>query len=241
MPRFFADKSQISNDFITLTDEDFRHIRSLRLKESESFIVCDGNGTDYICRLKGAGNKVFIDNSFPTNGEPKLICRIYAAYSKSDRMEYVVQKAVELGIHDIILFPSERCVVKYDRKSLEKKLPRWQKISLEAAKQCSRGIIPIVRAVDSYEAAIDEAAKADVPLYCYELEESLGLRDALSLSDEFNTVSIVTGPEGGFQPEETQYALTKGMRVITLGPRILRCETAPVAALAAIMYHTGNF
>lgn len=240
MPRFFADSSQIGENSISLSEPDMRHIRSLRLRVGESFTICDGNKTDYICRLSAGEGIAEIERSLPTRGEPEQQCRIFAAFSKGERMEYVVQKAIELGAYEIVLFPSARCVAKYDNKTLPKRLERWSKISLEAAKQCGRGIIPRVRAAESYTCAIDEAANSAAPLYFYELADSVDLRTALSGSESLDSVSIVTGPEGGFEPEETEYAETKGMRIVTLGTRILRCETAPVAVLAAIMYHTGN-
>lgn len=240
MARFFAEKSFIGDNTITLTDDDMKHARSLRLKNSETFTVCDGHSTDYTCRLSGNGSKAIILGSNPTQGEPLEKVSIFSAFSKSDRTEFVVQKAVELGAYEIILFYASRCVAKYDDKSLNKKLERWRKIALEAAKQCGRGIVPQVRAVSSYETAIDEAAEAPTPLYCYELEKSLRLGAVLEKSESIRIVSIVSGPEGGFEPWEAEYALSKGMKIITLGTRILRCETAPVAALAAIMYHAGN-
>lgn len=240
MARFFAEKSAIGDESIALTADDMRHVRSLRLRDSETFTVCDGSGTDYICRLSGNDGEAIILSSGPTKGEPSEKVGVYAAFSKSDRLEYVVQKSVELGAHEIILFPASRCVVRYDDKSLGKKLERWQKIALEAAKQCGRGIVPQVRVETGYEAAIDEASGALIPLYCYELEKSLRLREVLEASGGIETLSIVTGPEGGFEQSEAEYALAKGMKVITLGARILRCETAPVAALAATMYYAGN-
>lgn len=240
MARFFAEKSCICDNTITLSDDDMRHARSLRLKDSETFTVCDGQSTDYICCLDGNGNKAVILNSHPTQGEPAERVSIFSAFSKSDRTQFVVQKAVELGAYEIILFPASRCVAKYDDKSLYKKLERWQKIALEAAKQCGRGIVPQVRSAPSYESAINEAAEARTPLYCYELEKSLRLRAALEKSERIRDIAIVSGPEGGFEPWEAEYALSKGMEIITLGARILRCETAPVTALAAVMYHTGN-
>lgn len=240
LARFFAEKSRIGDNTITLTDDDMRHVRSLRLKDSETFTVCDGHSTDYTCRLTGNGSNAIILSSDPTQGEPLEKVSIFSAFAKSDRTQYIVQKAVELGAYEIVLFPASRCVAKYDDKGLCGKLERWRKIALEAAKQCGRGIVPQVRAASSYETAIDEASAAPTPLYCYELESSLHLGDVLGKSAKIEIVSIVSGPEGGFEPWEAEYALSKGMEIITLGARILRCETAPVAVLAAVMYHTGN-
>lgn len=240
MARFFADIDNINEGLIGLTDEDMRHIRSLRLRPGETFTVCDGCCTDHTCAMSSEAGVAKILSSAPTRGEPVGVYRVYAAFSKSDRMEYVIQKTVELGVSEIILFPSRRCVVSYDGTGLAKKLDRWRKIALEAAKQCGRGIIPTVRMAGNYETAIDEAAESKIALYCYELEESTRLREVLEHMDMAETVSIVTGPEGGFEEKEAGYALSRGMKTITLGERILRCETAPVAVLAAVMYHFGN-
>jgi len=164
-----------------------------------------------------------------------------------------VQKSVELGAFEIVLFPSERCVsVPGD---ISKKTARLRRISLETAKQCGRGRVPEVTAAGSFGSAVLKAAAADLPLFFYECEENRRLKGVLDAKqgngpfisrcdtiDPFPcfTVSIVTGPEGGFEPCEAEYAQSAGMLNVSLGPRILRCETAPVAALAAIMFHTGN-
>ena len=227
---------------IRLSAEDYAHIRALRLRPSEQFIVCDGNGRDYVCCLAekattGAACAKIME-SRPTCGEPDVACTVFLAYAKGDRLEYAVQKSVELGALNIVLFQSDRCIAV--QGSSEKKIARMQKIALEAAKQCGRGRIPDVTAMESFEAAVDHASRADAPLFFYEREEKLSLKDALELHSALSTVSIMTGPEGGFEEHEADLARGRGMLTVTLGPRVLRCETAPVAALAAIMYHTGN-
>ena len=250
MVRFFTSPQNIYDDTIRLSAEDAEHIRSLRLRPTEEFIVCDGAGSDYICRLgqggTGLGNSEHRDGSIseivdmrPSHGEPTVMCSVYIALAKGDRLEYAVQKSVELGAHDIVLFVSERCVsIPAD---ITKKIPRLRRISLETAKQCGRGIIQEVTALGSFVAAITSAASAGLPLFLYECEDRLHLRQALEHCGEVRTVSIVTGPEGGFEPHEADAARSAGLVAVTLGPRILRCETAPAAALAAVMYHTDNF
>jgi 16S rRNA (uracil1498-N3)-methyltransferase len=156
---------------------------------------------------------------------------------------------VELGARDITLFPSERCV------SLPcdtvKKTTRLQRIALETAMQCGRGRIPLVSSVDSFEEAVRQAASINTltngdgyacgfSLFFYELEEKLHLKQALKGRGMYNTFSIFTGPEGGFEPQEAEFARAAGLISVSLGARILRCETAPIAALAAVMFHTGN-
>jgi len=249
--RFFVTPSDIFGGLIRLGADDAEHIRSLRLRPSEMFVVCDGEGTDYICRLGERGDCSFAEivDSRRSAGEPAVDCSVYIAFAKGDRLDYAVQKSVELGAREIILFRSERCVsVPGD---MTKKTSRLSRISLETAKQCGRGRVPEVMAADSFESAVRRAALADLPLFFYECEEKRSLRDALDVinkgtiktgtkTGDSSSVSIVTGPEGGFEPREAEFAQSAGMLTVSLGPRILRCETAPAAALAAIMFHTGN-
>jgi len=254
MVRFFATPPDISNDKIQLSAEDMAHMRSLRLRPTEYFVVCDGKGTDYICTLSeieatGRGVLAEIVDKKPSLGEPSVKCSVYIAFAKGDRLDYAVQKLVELGAYEIFLFPSERCISTPNDKM--KKAVRYQRIALETAKQCGRGIIPEVNALEAFDAAVKMAIHAKTPLFLYECEDKRHLHDVLSKSQRYSSgthldsqealsVSIMTGPEGGFEPQEANCAISAGMQAITLGPRILRCETAPVAALAAIMYHTGN-
>ena len=164
----------------------------------------------------------------------------YNLFSKGDKLEHVIQKATELGAFEIIAFPSSRCVSRPDDKSLRNKLERWQKIAASAAEQSGRGVIPKVLTVASYDAAINRAAQADMPILFYENEQATTLRMALD-SKPFVTVALLTGPEGGLEPAEVEKASQAGLRVCTLGKRILRCETAPLCALSAVMYHSGEF
>jgi len=259
MARFFTDSSNISGGIITLGAEDKAHIRSLRLRPNERFIVCDGEGTDYICKLaepyadssndeaKSLGGKesrsaaayAEIVETHPSSGEPSVVCTVFIAFAKGERLEYAIQKSIELGARDIMLFPSERCVsIPGD---MNKKAIRLQKIALETAKQCGRGIVPQVQVLDSLKEALDMAVRSDLALFPYECEEEFGLKQAMGKwGEDMKSVSIVTGPEGGFEPHEADLAKEIGMARVTLGKRILRCETAPVAVLSAVMFHTGN-
>jgi len=250
MIRFFADTDDISENSIKLSPEDADHIRVLRLRPDEQFIICDGNGTDYICRLgdrTGHSTAKIIDQ-IKSPGEPDIKCKVYMAYSKGDRLDYAVQKSVELGAHEIILFESGRCVaVPHD---IPKKIARLQKISLETAKQCNRGIIPKVSHGGSFDSIITDAAGSSGPaILFYEQENNLHIKEVLEqqfppVQEQKNiktsSISIITGPEGGFETHEIKHVQSKDIRIVSLGPRILRSETAPVAALAAIMYQTGN-
>ena len=239
--RFFAISNNVIDDeFVRLEAEDFSHIRALRLRPSELFIVCDGEGTDYICRLGERGEDVaVIVETRRTLGEPDVDCGVYLAYAKGDRLDYAVQKSVELGAREIILFPSERCIAVPGDAS--KKAARFKRISLEAAKQCGRGRVPNVVTMSSFEDAVSKAARAKLSLFCYEDEKKRSLKSVFeSYTGKFETVSIFTGSEGGFTPQEARLAVDSGMISVTLGARILRCETAPISVLAALMYHSNN-
>ena len=237
MHRFFAAPSDIGAEIIQLSQGDSVHIRALRLRPSEYFIVCDGHGTDYICRLgkHDGGSVAEIMETVPSLGEPSFDCAVFIAFSKGAKLDIAVQKSVELGACRIILFPSER-----GEKADMKKIPRLQRIALEAAKQSGRGIVPAIMVEDTFGSAATYAASADFPLFLYECESETTLRGTLSEYSTGQSVSIFTGPEGGFTDREADTAKSSGMISVTLGKRILRCETAPIAALAAVMYHTGN-
>jgi len=250
MTRFFASPQDVSLKSIMLETRDSEHIRALRLRPDELFIVCDGSGTDYICRLgqREDGTIAEIINKHPSSGEPSIKCTVFIAYAKGERLEYAVQKSVELGAHEIVLFESERCIA--IPRDLPKKIARLQRIALEAAKQSGRGVIPSVTVSQRFESMINEAVKrSDLTFLCYEDENKLHIKNLLDnyfppLREqeeyEIKSVSIITGPEGGFAPHEIELAQTNDIPIVSLGPRILRSETAPAVALTAVMYQTGN-
>ena len=243
MARFFIAASNITGGVAYLGGQDLEHIRVLRLKKGETFTICDGNGTDYLCRLsdaKGDGTCAEVLETHQSEGEPTVQCTVFAAYSKGDKMDTVVQKCVELGASSVIAYPSRRCVSTPDALSAQRKAVRWQKIAQEAAKQCGRGMIPQISAASSFESAVGSACRAELPLFLYESEREHSFRSAMEKASEFRTFSVFTGPEGGFDPAEAEYAAEHGMLSVSLGPRILRCETAPICALTAVMLMTGN-
>jgi len=243
MVRFFVEGSAIRDNAVNLSPDDAAHVRSLRLRPSEMFVVCDGEGNDYICRLgekSGAAVAEIIEKR-PSLGEPAIQCTAYIALAKGDRLEYAVQKTVELGVSNVVLFPCARCVA--IATDIKKKINRLQKIALETAKQSGRGKVPEISSAESFEAAIRQAGRADIPLFFYECEKQQTLKAALTrfANESAGSISIVTGPEGGFDPSEAGSAEENGLISVSLGPRILRCETAPAAALAAIMFYFGEF
>ena len=240
MPRFFV-TGVPENGKLTLRGEDAHHAgRVLRLREGECVTLCDGAGVDYSCVIEtiDEGEVVCrVLEQMRSMAEPNTRVTLYMALPKGDKMELIVQKAVELGVHEIVPYLSKNCVSRPDKT--EKKVVRWQKIADEAAKQCGRGILPRVAPVATVAEAIEQAAQCEIALFFYENERETGLRDAL-VGGVGQTVSMLIGPEGGFDPREAEAAAQAGLKSVSLGPRILRCETAPIAALAAVMYAGGN-
>ena len=243
MPRFFVPKQEIGSSFLVLTGENAAHAKVLRLKNGDDVTICDGEGTDYICTVSDVASgqiSLVVHSADPSQSEPKVACSIYMAFAKADKFEHVIQKATELGAAELVCFPSARCVSRPDEKSLVKKRERWQKIAASAAEQSRRGRIPQVIALPSYSSALKRAAEADLAVCFYENEEQFTFRAAIEAAP-FRTASILTGPEGGFESEEVRQAVEAGLKICTLGSRILRCETAPLCALSALMYATGEF
>lgn len=243
MARFFVNPEEMMGTEIILTGENAQHAKVLRLKSGEEVLACDGQGMECRCKVESvAGGEVILSvlERQASKTEAAVRVSVYMAFPKADKLEHVIQKATELGAFEIVAFPSARCISKPDDKSLRKKLERWQKIAASAAEQSGRGAIPEVIVLPSYSAALERAARADKSLMFYENEHATTLRMALETGD-FKTVSLVTGPEGGLEEREVEQARNAGLQVCTLGSRILRCETAPLCALSAVMYAAGEF
>ena len=241
MVRFFVSPEELDGEVVFLQGENAQHAKVLRLKVNEQVLVCDGAGREALCRIRETGDwELSVEGIRASTSEAAVKVRVYLAFPKADKLEHVIQKATELGAYEIIAFPSARCVSKPDDKSLKKKLERWQKIAASAAEQSGRGRIPQVRVLPGYAAALEEAAQSDKALLFYENEQAVTLKMALTQSP-YGTVSLLTGPEGGLEEREVEQARAAGLQVCTLGKRILRCETAPLCALSAVMYDAGEF
>lgn len=238
MPRFFVEP--FSGDSPELTGEVANHIRVLRLRPGDELTLCDGCGTDYRCRLTSAGPEVQLTvlDRLPSRGEPSVEITVYMAFAKADKLEHVIQKATELGAKEIVAYPAARCVARYDAKALQSKLPRWQKIAAAASEQSGRGRIPTVRTLDSWGAVLQEAGQTDLPLFFYELAGDNALHRLAARP--WRTAAILTGPEGGYTEAEAAQATAAGLLTASLGARILRCETAPLAALSALLFAAGE-
>ena len=243
MVRFFVTPGELTGDTLTLTGENAQHAKVLRLKGKEEVLICDGEGRECLCEVADFTNgQMILTVKERRNSETEAAVRVsvYMAFPKADKLEHVIQKATELGAYEIIAFPSARCISKPDDKSLKKRKERWQKIAASAAEQSGRGRIPQVMTLGSFQEALERAAQADKALMFYENEQAVTLKMALTGS-QYKTVSLLTGPEGGLEEREVEQARETGLQVCTLGKRILRCETAPLCALSAVMYDAGEF
>ena len=240
MPRFFTDP--ISNGEAVLTGEDAVHVsRSLRMTIGETLTLCDGTGNDYLCTITAINSQevtLRVDSTEPSRGEPDVEVLLFQGLPKSDKMDWIVQKSVELGVSSVIPFAASRSISRPDEKSAGKKADRWQKIASEAAMQSQRGKLPQVHAVSSFSAALNLAKTCDRILVCYEGGGET-LRSILS-AQKPERIAVFIGPEGGFERSEVEAIEAIGGKRVTLGSRILRTETAPLAALSAIMFATGN-
>ena len=241
MPRFFMAGTNIKGGMAIIRGRDAEHVRVLRLRPGEDLIICDAQGTDYKCRLVSADPEQVeaeVLEVVPCPAEPSVAVTVLCGLPKGDRTDYIIQKCVEAGASEIAFFLSDRCVARPGEP--EKKLERWQRIAEEAAKQSGRGIIPQVSWAGDFAGALDAAIKTELPLFMYETGEREALNAVLEANKEVKTAAIVTGPEGGFAEFEAKLAKIAGLRVCSMGERILRCETAPVVAVSALMYATGN-
>lgn len=238
MPRFFTD--DIFENTAVISGSEAIHIgRSLRMRLGDEIIVCKG-GIEYVCVIKSISDeKVICEiiSSHKTLAEPNIQLTLFQAVPKLDKLEFIVQKATELGAMRIVPVLTERCVSRPDAKSFAKKRERLQKIARQASMQSGRGIIPEVSDIISFESATEKMTNCDLSLMFYEM-------GGQSLSDikmdGVKTISILIGSEGGFEEKEARLCCDKGIIPVGLGNRILRCETAPIAAISIIMHLTGN-
>ncbi len=242
MPRFFVSPDSVRENEIEITGIDVNHIKNvLRMQPGESVEVCDGMGTDYACvisRLERDSVMLDIEDSSPSSTELKQKLYLFQGLPKSDKMELIIQKAVELGVYEIIPTVTSRCIVKIDAKKEDKKIARWQQIAEAAAKQSGRGIIPKVKAPMSLKEALEYADSIDTVLVPYEKAEGIdSTRKILSEAKNGASVAVFIGPEGGFDEKEIELAQEKGAKAITLGKRILRTETAGLCILSVLMFN----
>lgn len=242
MHHFFTDPSQVQGDKIEIEGTDVNHIKNvLRMKIGEKVQISDQSGKNYSCELEAfEAGKVRFQILEERESENELPSRIYLfqGLPKSDKMEWIVQKAVELGVYEVIPVATHRAVVKLDEKKAVKKIARWNAIAEGAAKQSGRDVIPCVKEVMSLENALSYAASLDLILMPYEDAEGMEkTRRVIGQIKPGQSIGIFIGPEGGFEETEVQKAQKSGAVPVTLGKRILRTETAGLTVLSILMYH----
>ena len=241
MFQFFVEEDAIGNDYITITGEDFNHIKNvLRMKVGTEIRVSNKEDVDYLCHIHEITDQEVIakiDDIDREGTELPTKVFLFQGLPKGDKMETVIQKNVELGVYRVIPVAMKRCVVKLDAKKAKSKVERWQKISESAAKQSKRMIIPEIAELMDYKSAVKLAASMDMFLLPY--ENAKGMAETKRLIEQIKpgqSVAVFIGPEGGFGDEEVELAKSAGANVISLGKRILRTETAGMALMAALMY-----
>lgn len=239
---FYCEEKNIEGNQIHILGSDVNHIKNvLRMKQGEELIVCDGAGMEYICEIEA-----FLDGEIvlaileQKNSSTELPVRLklYQGLPKKDKMELIIQKAVELGAVEIIPVMTKRCIVKLeDEKKEAKKIERWQAIAESAGKQSGRGIIPKVSRVMSYKEALQTASKEGMAMIPYENANGMSsLKEAVKKAVNEQVVSVFIGPEGGFEETEVELAKQYGVIPVSLGKRILRTETAGFTTLSILMY-----
>lgn len=241
MPRFFADRECFSGGCVVIEGDDVKHIsKVLRLREGDGITVCDKCGTDSECvieEISPARVLARIVSESRNTAEPNVRLTVYQGLPKGDKMDYIVQKCVELGAARIVPVITKRAVSV--PRDCAKKCERWQRIAAEAAKQCGRGVIPTVEPVVDFAAVIASMSADALNIMPYECERDITLKKAVRGTDK-SEINIIIGPEGGFDETEAETARENGLVTVTLGARILRTETASPAVCAAIMYETDN-
>ena len=249
MPKFFVSNKQIKNNVnIEIKGTDVNHIKNvLRKNINDNIVVCDRDlGQDYLCKIINIGENIDCEiiEKLESNVESNILVDIFQGMPKADKMELIIQKSVELGVHDIIPVDMKRCVVKLKEKDRNKKIERWQKIAEVAAKQCGRNYVPVINNIKNLNQICEEFKNYDIVLVAYENEKENTLKEQLKLlkvkEDKELKIAVIIGPEGGIDEQEINNFKSSGAQIITLGKRILRTETVALNVLSVIMYELEN-
>lgn len=245
MHRFFIDKNSIDDENIIITGDDVKHIgKVLRLKIGDIISASDAEGFQYICSISSIDRERVVCHIMEkrmNESEPPVRVDLYQGLPKGPKMDLIVQKCVEIGINSITPVETERTVVDAEnRRGLQNRVVRWQRISEEAAKQSGRGRIPVIKNIKTFSEVLMGLQGYDIMLIPYEKESKTGLKQLLRGNNNARNLSVFIGPEGGFSEDEISMAREKGIVPVTLGPRILRTETAGFTCLSIIMYELGD-
>ena len=240
MPRFFAQGSSIKEGCVTITGEDAHHISyALRMAVGDEITVADGAGSTYLCRIArmdGTTVSAEILSKVDDLAESPVEIHLFQAYPKSDKLEFIIQKAVELGVSAITPFESERCIKRPKADKIAHVLERQRRIATEAAKQSGRAVLPTVNAPISFDEMLKEAALYPLTLFAHPSDACVSLAKTFADHPNVRRIAVVVGSEGGFSEDELRMAMNAGFIPTSLGSRILRCETAPLFLLSAISY-----
>ena len=245
MDRFFTPKSNINLEQNTciIEGEDVKHIsRVLRSRENDKLEVCDMDNNEYICEIREINkDNILLDIIEKVNikRESNLKVKLYQGMPKGTKMELILQKLTEIGVDEIVLVQAKRSVTKIDNKKEDKKIERWERIIYEAAKQSKRGKIPKLTGVLTFKEALADMQNNDLNICPYENERTISIKEAIKDSSA-NTIGIFVGPEGGFEEEEIEKIQEIDGKVVSLGPRILRTETASVVASSIVLYELSD-
>jgi 16S rRNA (uracil1498-N3)-methyltransferase len=244
MHRFFVSNENIQNDTIVIIGDDVAHItRVLRLRVNEKIEISNGCGIEYICSISEISKKEVICSileTFKNTTEAPIEITLFQGIPKSQKMDLIVQKCVEIGAVDFYPVITERVIVKLDDKDISSKIDRWNRISEEAAKQSNRGIIPRVHNPITFEKAINFMKDMDLCIIPYENEKNTNIKEIIKDKSNIKKVGIIIGPEGGFEAKEVKTCIDNNILPVTLGPRILRTETAGFVAATIVQYELGD-
>lgn len=245
MRRFFVEEKDIKENQVTIKGDEARHIAQvLRLKERDRIKVFTEKGKEYLTEIiqvskKEVMGKILNEKKLTT--EPRVLITLVQGLPKSNKMDFIVQKVTELGVKKVIPVITQRTIVRLDKEKAGKRRNRWQRIALEAAKQSGRAIIPEVDAITTFVQSLSNISEENLNLIPWEEEETTSLKEVLkSITDHREPLTVFIGPEGGFTSEEVEAAKEKGAVPVSLGPRLLRTETAGLVTLAMILYELGD-
>ena len=243
MPKFFVKENQINNNKISIIGTDVNHIKNvLRLGPKDQIEICNiDNIQNYLCDIQSLSDEKIecnIIQELENKAEPNVDVTIFQGLPKSEKMELVIQKSVELGVYDITPVEMSRCVVKLNEKDKAKKIERWQKIAEVASKQCGRDIIPKINNIINVKNICNIIGEYDIVLLAYEKEENNKLKNELQIIKQQGAkkIGVIIGPEGGIDEKEAEILLDAGVKSVSLGKRILRTETVALSVLSNIMY-----
>ncbi|MFR6017856.1 MAG: 16S rRNA (uracil(1498)-N(3))-methyltransferase [Paraclostridium sordellii] len=245
MDRFFVEKKNVNleNNTCIIKGEDVKHIsKVLRCRVGEELEICDNDNNEYICEITSIDKsevQLNIIDKVDIKRESDLKIKVYQGLPKGPKMEMILQKLTEVGVDEIILVQTKRTVVKVEDKKEDKKIERWERIIYEAAKQSKRGKIPKLRGILSFKEALSDMGKNDLNIAPYENERTKSIKQAIKGQD-INNIGIFVGPEGGFEDTEIKDIEDIGGQSVSLGPRILRTETASLVASSIVLYELSD-